>query len=93
MASSFPENSSEFPNGGEQVVSKTAKNVTAAAGADRVVRLTQAVVAGLVAGKRRTIVWDDTLKGFGIRLEASGRKFFLLRYRAYGGGRRARAAK
>ncbi len=37
----------------------------------------------------RYFVWDDLLKGFGVRVETSGRKFFIVRYRAHGGGRRA----
>ncbi len=34
-------------------------------------------------------IWDGSLGGFGLRVEASGRKSFILRYRAEGGGRSA----
>jgi hypothetical protein len=34
----------------------------------------------------RYILWDDKLKGFGLRVEPTGRKTFIARYRA-GGGR------
>jgi len=35
----------------------------------------------------RYIVWDEALAGFGLRVEPSGRKTYVIRYRA-GGGRR-----
>lgn len=52
-------------------------------------KLTQSVVAG--AGPRlvRYELWDPELRGFGLRIEPSGTKTFIVRYRANGGGRRA----
>jgi hypothetical protein len=35
----------------------------------------------------RYILWDARLKGFGVRIEPSGAKSYVVRYRA-GGGRR-----
>lgn len=44
-------------------------------------------VDGLAAKAKRYFVWDAALKGFGVRVEPSGRKTFLCRYRN-GGARR-----
>lgn len=52
------------------------------------IKLTKRSVDALVASDRRRIIWDRELKGFGVRLETSGAKTFVVRYRA-GGGRRA----
>jgi integrase len=53
------------------------------------VLLTKRVVDA--AGKKdsRYYVWDSVLSGFGIRIETSGAKTFIIRYRAEGGGRTA----
>jgi integrase len=50
-------------------------------------RLTKRVIDGLTytgQGNEQRIVWDDSLKGFGIRIYPSGRKAFLLSYRLNG---------
>ena len=44
-------------------------------------------VEGLAAKAERYFVWDAALKGFGVRVEPSGRKTFLCRYR-HAGSRR-----
>jgi hypothetical protein len=49
--------------------------------------LTKRTVDSLEARSKRYFVWDTVLKGFGIRVEPTGRKTFLCRYRA-GGARR-----
>ena len=57
--------------------------------ADRVERLAKRTLDALEPTDARYTVWDAELKGFGVRVEASGRKTFVVRYRAEGGGRRA----
>jgi integrase len=52
-------------------------------------RITKRVVDESVARENRYEIWDSELKGFGLRIEASGRKCFIIRYRADGGGRNA----
>ena len=49
--------------------------------------LTQTVVAGLEPGELERIEWDDKLRGFGLRVLPSGRKTWVVQYRA---GRRQR---
>jgi hypothetical protein len=49
-------------------------------------KLTKRVVDTLKPEARRAITWDTELQGFGVRVEVSGRKTFIARYRA-GGGR------
>lgn len=53
----------------------------------RIARLTQRVVVAIAPEPQRFIVWDAGLKGFGLRVEPSGVRTFLVRYRV-GGGRR-----
>lgn len=54
------------------------------------VKLTDRIVAGLACeqGRRDTLVFDDALKGFAVRVQESGRKTFLLQYRLGGVRRR-----
>ena len=49
-------------------------------------KLTKREVDGARPAQCRYIVWDTELRGFGLRVEPSGRKTFIARYRA-GGGR------
>ncbi|TPW28110.1 tyrosine-type recombinase/integrase [Pararhizobium mangrovi] len=51
--------------------------------------LTKRMVDQAQPGEQRYHIWDGMLGGFGLRVETSGRKSFVLRYRADGGGRSA----
>ena len=53
------------------------------------VLLTKRVVDASVPRNDRYYVWDSLLPGFGLRVEKSGAKTFIVRYRAEGGGRTA----
>ena len=50
-------------------------------------RITKTVVDGLAAGGKDRFVWDDELRGFGLRVTGSGAKSYVLQYRM--GGREA----
>jgi len=52
--------------------------------ADRIVKLTKRRVDATQPEAERYILWDSGLKGFGLRVEASGTKAFLVRYRIAG---------
>jgi integrase len=49
-------------------------------------KITKRTVDASEPGNARYIIWDTLLPGFGLRVETSGRKSFIARYRA-GGGR------
>ena len=49
-------------------------------------RLTKRIVDAMAPRDVRYIVWDADLKGFGIRIETSGTKTYLVRYRPRDGG-------
>ena len=49
--------------------------------------LTKRSVDSLLPSARPWIAWDDKLTGFGVRVQPSGTKSFLINYRANGGGR------
>ncbi len=51
--------------------------------------LTKRTVEALKPGPRPWIAWDDRLTGFGVRVQPSGAKTFVVNYRAGSGGRRA----
>ena len=51
--------------------------------------LTKRIIDASPPKEKRYHVWDGDLRGFGIRIEPSGVKTFLVKYRADGGGRRA----
>lgn len=53
------------------------------------VLLTKRTVDAAAPGQTRRDIWDSHLAGFGLRVEASGTKTFIVRYRADGGGRTA----
>ena len=52
-------------------------------------KLTKRVLDRLEPTAGRYIVWDDDLIGFGVRVEPTGRKSFIARYRAGDAGRKA----
>ena len=58
---------------------------------NRIENLTLRTIAALRPEASRFIVWDSELAGFGLRVEPTGRKTYLYRYRAGGGGRNAPA--
>ena len=45
-------------------------------------RLTTRTVADARPRERRYIVWDEELTGFGLRVSPSGRRSFIVQYRA-----------
>jgi hypothetical protein len=53
------------------------------------VLLTKRSVDAAAKKDKRYYVWDSALPGFGVRIETSGAKTFIVRYRAEGGGRTA----
>ncbi len=53
------------------------------------IQLTKTLIDACDPRDDRYIVWDSKLAGFGIRIEKTGRKTFIIRYRAEGGGRTA----
>lgn len=53
----------------------------------RVAVLSERTIVAATPEAERFILWDERLKGFGLRVEPSGTKTFVARYRM-GGGRR-----
>ena len=51
--------------------------------------LTKRTVEGLEPTAKPWIAWDNKVTGFGVRIQPSGTKSFLVNYRANGGGRHA----
>lgn len=52
-------------------------------------KLTKRIVDAAEPREKRYELWDSELSGFGLRVETSGRKTYIVRYRANGGGRTA----
>jgi integrase len=52
------------------------------------VKLTKRRVDAAPVGQKRTYLWDSEVKGFGLRVLPSGRKVFVLSYRAEDGAKR-----
>ena len=52
-------------------------------------KLTKTIIETLVAGDGKPIILWDTMSGFGIKVLPSGKKMFVIKYRANGGGRTA----
>ena len=42
------------------------------------------VVDALLAAERERVVWDDDIKGFGVRVHPTGRKVYIVKYRHEG---------
>ena len=53
------------------------------------ITLTKRAVEALVPGDKPFIAWDDRLTGFGLRVQPSGVRSYIVNYRAGGGGRKA----
>ncbi|MCL7153706.1 Arm DNA-binding domain-containing protein, partial [Escherichia coli] len=53
-------------------------------------KITKSSVDALVASDRAEFLWDPELKGFGVKVEASGAKSYVLQYRLGGRGSRVR---
>ena len=51
--------------------------------------LTKRTVESLKPGAKPWIAWDDRLTGFGVRVQPTGTKAFVVNYRSGNGGRRA----
>jgi len=47
-------------------------------------RITKRAVDGLKAGDKRYHAWDSELKGFGVRVEPTGRKVYIVKTRMQG---------
>ena len=57
--------------------------------AQRKITLNKRSVEALEPAAKPFIAWDDRLTGFGVRVQPSGVRSYLVNYRAEGGGRRA----
>jgi hypothetical protein len=51
-------------------------------------RLNKRIVDGALPTGRDYVVWDDDLPGFGLRVFASGKRSYIIQYRALGRSRR-----
>ena len=51
--------------------------------------LTKRAVEAMRPADRPWIAWDDKLTGFGVQVQPTGNKSFLVNYRTDGGGRKA----
>ena len=47
-------------------------------------RITKRAVDALAPSERERIVWDDDIKGFGVRVHPTGRKVYIVKYRHEG---------
>ena len=47
-------------------------------------RITKKAADALTARQREYMLWDDDIKGFGVRVHPSGRKVYLVKYRHHG---------
>lgn len=56
---------------------------------DTRIRISKVAVDGATPRPSRYTLWDQEFPGFGLRVEPSGSKSYVIRYRANGGGRGA----
>jgi len=56
-------------------------------------KLTKRYVESLTAPDAESILWDDELSGFGLRLYPSGRKVYVVQYKLHGRTRRKTLGK
>ena len=47
-------------------------------------RITKRMLDVLVPSERERVVWDDDIKGFGVRVHPTGRKVYIVKYRHEG---------
>ena len=47
-------------------------------------KITKRTVDALVPAERERVVWDDDIKGFGVRVHPTGRKVYIVKYRHEG---------
>ena len=47
-------------------------------------KITKRTVDALGPAERERIVWDDDIKGFGVRVHPTGRKVYIVKYRHEG---------
>lgn len=71
--------------GGELVLTERRNSSTMT----RKLKLTKRTIDQIEPEAKRIIVWDAELPGFGLRVEPSGAKAYIVRYRSGGGGRNA----
>lgn len=48
-------------------------------------KITKSLIDKTAAGEADVFIWDDELKGFGVRIQPSGTKTYMVRYRTQGG--------
>ena len=56
-------------------------------------RLTERRIRDAGPGPKTVILWDETLKGFGVRVTPAGAKAYIINYRTGGRERRATLAR
>ena len=47
-------------------------------------KITKRMVDALIPSERERVVWDDDIKGFGVRVHPTGRKVYIVKYRHEG---------
>ena len=47
-------------------------------------KITKRTVDALAPAEKERVVWDDDIKGFGVRVHPTGRKVYIVKYRHEG---------